>query len=67
MAGILPADQEAGHIAPGRRRSGLVQEAGARLPDEDQPNPAESDCGREEEGGGMSCEVSTLTSQKTRR
>jgi len=53
VAGILPADQEAGYLASGRRRSGLVPETGAGLPDQDQPGAAEADAGREKEIAGM--------------
>src|SRR5713101_4024643 len=34
VAGILQADQEGSDVASGCRRSGMVQEAGTRLPDE---------------------------------
>jgi len=46
---MYKARKKAGHAASGRRCAGLVQERGARLPDEGQSGAAGSDVGRGEE------------------
>jgi hypothetical protein len=56
-AAILEGKQEADPVVSGCRRSGMVQERGAGLPDEDQSSAVEANEGRENEFGRMSWAV----------
>jgi len=67
VAGILQADQEGSDVASGCRRSGMVQTAGTRLPDENQSGTAEADVGREEDIGGVSTPLAVQASLFDRR
>lgn len=53
VATIPQEEQKADPVVSGCRRSGMVQEGGAGLPDEDQSSAAEANEGRENELGRM--------------
>jgi hypothetical protein len=55
VGGDVQAAKEAGDVAAGRRRAGVVPAGRAGVPDADQPGSAKDDDRGEKEGAGVKC------------